>query len=69
MLLCAVGLYISENEVNDAISSPLDALWWGLTTMTTVGYGDVFPVTAEGRFAAAVLMILGIGRTRSSPRP
>jgi len=36
-------------------------LWWGLTTMTTVGYGDVFPVTEEGRIAAAVLMILGIG--------
>jgi voltage-gated potassium channel len=61
MLLCAVGLFISENEINDAIRSPLDALWWGLTTMTTVGYGDVFPVTAEGRLAAAVLMILGIG--------
>ena len=61
MLLCAVGLFISENGVNDAIRSPLDALWWGLTTMTTVGYGDVFPITAEGRLAAAVLMILGIG--------
>jgi voltage-gated potassium channel Kch len=61
MLLCAVGLYISEHGVNKAVAGPLDALWWGLTTMTTVGYGDVFPTTAEGRLAAAVLMILGIG--------
>jgi voltage-gated potassium channel len=61
MLLCAVGLYIAEHGVNDAVKEPLDALWWGLTTMTTVGYGDVFPVTAEGRVAAAILMILGIG--------
>jgi voltage-gated potassium channel len=61
MLLSAAGLYISENGVNAAVNGPLDALWWGLTTMTTVGYGDVFPVTAEGRIAAAALMILGIG--------
>jgi voltage-gated potassium channel len=61
MFLCAVGLYLAEVGVNAAVQSPLDALWWGLTTMTTVGYGDVFPTTAEGRVSAAVLMILGIG--------
>lgn len=61
MFLCAAGLYIAENGVNAAIRSPFDALWWGLTTMTTVGYGDVYPTTEEGRIAAAVLMILGIG--------
>jgi voltage-gated potassium channel len=61
MLLSATGMYIAEHGLNEAIDSPLDALWWGLTTMTTVGYGDVFPTTAEGRLAAAVLMILGIG--------
>jgi voltage-gated potassium channel len=61
MFLCAVGVYVSEVGVNKAIQSPFDALWWGLTTMTTVGYGDVFPVTAEGRLSAAVLMVLGIG--------
>ena len=61
MLLCAVGVYVAENGVNPAVRGPLDALWWGLTTMTTVGYGDVFPTTEEGRIAAAILMILGIG--------
>ena len=69
MLLCAFGLYISEYGVNGAVAGPLDALWWGLTTMTTVGYGDVFPTTAEGRVAAAVLMVFGTVCTRSSPRP
>jgi voltage-gated potassium channel len=61
MLLCAVGLYVVESDVNENVTGPLDALWWGLTTMTTVGYGDVFPTTGEGRVVAAVLMILGIG--------
>jgi voltage-gated potassium channel len=37
-----------------------DAIWWALTTMTTVGYGDRFPVTGEGRLMAAVLMLSGI---------
>jgi len=56
MFLSALGLYISEVGVNEAVRTPLDALWWGLTTMTTVGYGDVYPTTAEGRISAAVLM-------------
>ena len=38
-----------------------DALWWAATTVTTVGYGDRFPVTAEGRAVAVVLMLVGIG--------
>lgn len=37
-----------------------DALWWALTTVTTVGYGDTFPVTGEGRLIASVLMLIGI---------
>jgi voltage-gated potassium channel len=61
MMLCSIGLYIAENGANAAVDSPLDALWWGITTMTTVGYGDVYPVTPEGRIAAAILMVLGIG--------
>jgi voltage-gated potassium channel len=61
MVICSIFLYAAENGVNDAIDSPLDALWWGIVTLTTVGYGDVYPVTGEGRIAASVLMLLGIG--------
>jgi voltage-gated potassium channel len=61
MVICSLALYAAENGTNQAIESPLDALWWGIVTMTTVGYGDVYPVTPEGRLAASVLMILGIG--------
>lgn len=37
-----------------------DALWWAITTTTTVGYGDMYPVTPQGRFVAALLMVVGI---------
>lgn len=61
MIICSIFLYTAEVGVNQAIASPLDALWWGIVTLTTVGYGDVYPVTGEGRIAASVLMLLGIG--------
>lgn len=59
-VICGAALYVAEVGVNDAIQEPLDALWWSIVTLTTVGYGDVFPVTPEGRIAAAALMIIGI---------
>ena len=61
MVICSAALYPAENGINQAITSPLDALWWGVVTLTTVGYGDVYPVTPEGRLAAGALMLLGIG--------
>jgi voltage-gated potassium channel len=61
MVICCAALYAVERDVNPAIESPFDALWWGIATLTTVGYGDVYPITAEGRIAASALMLLGIG--------
>jgi voltage-gated potassium channel len=61
MVITSIGLYAAENGINQAVDQPWDALWWGLSTMTTVGYGDVYPVTAEGRLFAAALMIFGVG--------
>lgn len=45
----------------DTFSTPFDALWWVMTTVTTVGYGDYYPVTVEGRVFAIFLYIFGIG--------
>lgn len=45
---------------NGTITTFQDATWWTLTTITTVGYGDRYPVTAEGRLVAAALMVGGI---------
>ena len=61
MAVCSAWLYIAEHGVNKAVDNPFDALWWGVVTLTTVGYGDVTPVTTEGRIAAMALMLLGIG--------
>jgi hypothetical protein len=61
MALCSLWLHVAECGINKAIGNPFDALWWGVVTLTTVGYGDVHPVTAEGRLAAVCLMLLGIG--------
>ncbi|TDU81213.1 voltage-gated potassium channel [Prosthecobacter fusiformis] len=61
LLFSMISILIFENEEGSNIRSPLDALWWGITTMTTVGYGDHYPVTVGGRFVAMLLMITGVG--------
>jgi voltage-gated potassium channel len=52
---------LEESSPERNIQSIPDGLWWAVTTMTTVGYGDRFPVTAAGRAIGASVMILGIG--------
>ncbi len=61
MVLCSFALFAAEHWINKAIESPFDALWWGVVTISTVGYGDVYPITFEGKLAAMTLMVLGIG--------
>lgn len=59
--LAAVQITITERSVeNSNIKSFGDGLWWALTTVTTVGYGDKFPTTSEGRVIALALMLVGI---------
>jgi len=57
----AMGILAVERGQNNSIQSVGDALWWAVVTTTTVGYGDVSPVTGEGRLIAVALMIVGIG--------
>ena len=62
VLLGAIAVLDAEQESARAnITSFGDALWWAMTTVTTVGYGDRYPVTTEGRFIAVALMVVGIG--------
>ena len=49
-----------EDSPLSNIKSAEDALWWSYTTLTTVGYGDIYPTTTQGRFIAVGLMISGI---------
>jgi voltage-gated potassium channel len=59
--LGALAILDAEQGADDAnIVTIGDALWWAATTVTTVGYGDRFPVTTEGRFVALALMLVGI---------
>ncbi len=54
-------LLFEENAKGSNIHNYPDALWWAIVTVTTVGYGDRYPVTEGGRMVAAILMLVGIG--------
>jgi voltage-gated potassium channel len=60
VLGCAGLVFALEDGSDGSIDSFGDALWWAVTTITTVGYGDTFPVTPAGRGVAAFLMVSGI---------
>ena len=61
VLFSSVTILQVETAPNSNIKTAEDALWWSYTTLTTVGYGDRYPVTTEGRLIAAVLMTTGVG--------
>lgn len=61
LIASSVAILQVEQGPDVNIRSAEDAVWWSLSTMTTVGYGDRVPVTTEGRFVAGLLMIAGLG--------
>jgi voltage-gated potassium channel len=62
LFLAAVAEYVLEHDVQPAgFDSVPAALWWAIATLTTVGYGDVVPITLLGRLVAAFVMICGLG--------
>lgn len=55
-------MYFVENKAQpEAFSNIPTAMWWGVITLTTVGYGDIFPVTMAGKILGSIISILGIG--------
>jgi voltage-gated potassium channel len=61
IIFSAIAILQVENTSEGNIKSAEDAIWWAYVTITTVGYGDKFPVTTEGRLIAVVLMTAGVG--------
>ena len=62
LLMSSTIMYNLENEVQpDKFPNIVETFWWAIATLTTVGYGDVFPVTAWGKLMSGVIATLGIG--------
>lgn len=61
LLSGAVAFFSMEYGVNPQVHNFFDAVWWAVVTGTTVGYGDIFPITWEGRVVGMLLMFFGIG--------
>lgn len=61
VVICSIAVLQFETSPEANIKTADDAIWWALTTITTVGYGDRFPTTGEGRFVAVILMCAGVG--------
>ena len=62
MLFSAIIMYTVENPVQpEQFPNVISSLWWAICTLTTVGYGDVYPITAIGKFFASFISLVGIG--------
>ena len=60
VLFSSIAILQVETDPDSNIKTAEDAIWWAYVTITTVGYGDKYPVTTEGRLIAALLMSVGI---------
>jgi voltage-gated potassium channel len=61
IIFSSIAILQVEKDPDSNIKTAEDAIWWSYVTITTVGYGDKYPVTTEGRIIAAVLMTAGVG--------
>ncbi len=62
LILSATLMYYAENAAQPKIFSSIPAsFWWAMTTLTTVGYGDTYPITLIGRIVGGVVQIIGVG--------
>lgn len=62
LYLSSVGIYYFENDAQpEHFKSIFHSLWWAVTTLTTVGYGDMFPITAGGKIFTFIVLMIGLG--------
>ena len=62
LIVASISMFFAEHQAQpEVFSSVPAAMWWAVVTLTTVGYGDIFPVTPVGKFIGAVIALIGIG--------
>ena len=62
LIIASFGIYIFENPVQpDKFSSVFHSLWWALATLTTVGYGEIYPITLGGKLFTGIVLMIGLG--------
>lgn len=62
LVVSSLVIYAVEHDAQpDVFKNAFSGLWWAIATLTTVGYGDIYPVTTVGRMVGAVIALLGIG--------
>ena len=62
LVVASLLIYYAEHDAQpDKFPNAFSGLWWAVATLTTVGYGDIYPVTAIGRLLGAVIAVMGIG--------
>lgn len=62
LFLSGAGIYLFENPAQpEVFTSIFESLWWAVSTLTTVGYGDIYPITVGGKIFTSLILMIGIG--------